>query len=213
MSLISNALKLLIDTYTVDKEHPKYSDYSYRLEHSIRVANIGKIIAESEGLNIENVVVGCLLHDLSYSLDLKTNEDYKNHGRLAAKMVDKFLIKNDIDEDRRLLICGAIAIHVDDVSDFEFNRTVETEIVGEADNIDRFDTYRIIENLNYDKFMEMDTKEKKEYLEKRLSRINELKSIKFSTDTSYKMWLEKLDFQYEFFMKLLKQFENSLEIC
>ena len=39
---------------------------TYRLAHSYRVANIGKEIAEKEGLNVENLIIACLLHDVSY---------------------------------------------------------------------------------------------------------------------------------------------------
>ena len=38
---------------------------TYRLAHSYRVANIGKEIAEKEGLNVEDLMIACLLHDVS----------------------------------------------------------------------------------------------------------------------------------------------------
>lgn len=38
---------------------------TYRLAHSYRVANIGKEIAEKEGLNVEDLIIACLLHDAS----------------------------------------------------------------------------------------------------------------------------------------------------
>lgn len=38
----------------------------YRLAHSYRVVNIGKEIAEKEGLNVEDLMIACLLHDVSY---------------------------------------------------------------------------------------------------------------------------------------------------
>ena len=38
---------------------------TYHLAHSYRVANIGKEIAEKEGLNVEDLIIACLLHDVS----------------------------------------------------------------------------------------------------------------------------------------------------
>ncbi|MSS55956.1 HD domain-containing protein [Holdemanella biformis] len=37
----------------------------YRLAHSYRVVNIGKEFAEKEGLNVEDLMIACLLHDVS----------------------------------------------------------------------------------------------------------------------------------------------------
>ena len=38
---------------------------TYRLAHSYRVTNIGKEIAKKEGLNVEDLMIACLLHDVS----------------------------------------------------------------------------------------------------------------------------------------------------
>ncbi len=38
---------------------------TYRLAHSYRVTNIGKKIAKKEGLNVEDLMIACLLHDVS----------------------------------------------------------------------------------------------------------------------------------------------------
>ena len=56
--------KLMVSGYFKDHQ----TDGEYRYEHSIRVANIGKTIAEKEGLNVENLMLGCLLHDVSYCM-------------------------------------------------------------------------------------------------------------------------------------------------
>ena len=44
--------------------HPE--DRDYRLEHSYRVANIAKTIAEAEGFPAAYAVIGGLLHDIAY---------------------------------------------------------------------------------------------------------------------------------------------------
>lgn len=69
----------------------KPSEKEYRYEHSVRVANIGKYIAEKEGLDAEAMVVACLLHDISYCGKFKDSEDYRNHGRYSAKLRARFL--------------------------------------------------------------------------------------------------------------------------
>ena len=38
---------------------------TYRLAHSYRVAIIGKEIEKKEGLNVEDLMIACLLHDVS----------------------------------------------------------------------------------------------------------------------------------------------------
>ena len=81
-------------------------EMEYRLEHSYRVANIGKLIAQKEGF---------------------------------------------------------------DEADFEGERTPFALSVGDADNIDRYDAYRIFETLERDRFLEKSFKEKVELVDTRLS--------------------------------------------
>jgi len=49
-------------------------------------------------------------------------------------------------------ICYGIAIHVDGKSDFKGEKTPLALSIGDADNIDRFDVYRIYDGLRYHKF-------------------------------------------------------------
>lgn len=60
---------------------------NYRIEHSIRVANIGKFLAERENANVKIVVIGCLLHDVG-KFD---TEDNMEHGRVSANVAREFL--------------------------------------------------------------------------------------------------------------------------
>ena len=52
---------------------------TYRLAHSYRVANIGKEIAKKEGLNVEDLMIACLLHD---------DDDASSNMSLDEKMVN-----------------------------------------------------------------------------------------------------------------------------
>ena len=187
----------------------KKSEKDYRIEHSVRVANIGKIIAEKEGMDSDAMVIACLLHDISYINEFKTREEARNHGRYSAKIARPFLeeigIKPEVIED----ICYGIAIHVDDEADFPGERTAFALSVGDADNIDRFDAYRIFENLKWVKYDEMSLPEKNEHVNKVIERLESYKNLDFATETGKKMWIEKLDYQIGFYKKLLAQIKNS----
>ena len=187
----------------------KKSEKDYRFEHSVRVANIGKIIAEKEGMDSDAMVIACLLHDISYINEFKTREEARNHGRYSAKIARPFLeeigIKPEVIED----ICYGIAIHVDDEADFPGERTAFALSVGDADNIDRFDAYRIFENLKWVKYDEMSLPEKNEHVNKVIERLESYKNLDFATETGKKMWIEKLDYQIGFYKKLLAQIKNS----
>ncbi|MBQ2302431.1 MAG: HD domain-containing protein [Oscillospiraceae bacterium] len=187
----------------------KKSEKDYRFEHSVRVANIGKEIAEKEGMDSDAMVIACLLHDISYINEFKTREEARNHGRYSAKIARPFLEKIGMEPEVIEDICYGIAIHVDDEADFPGERTVFAQTVGDADNIDRFDAYRIFENLKWVKYDEMSLFEKREHCEKVLERLESYKSLDFATETGKKMWIEKLDYQIEFYKKLLLQVKNS----
>ncbi len=187
----------------------KKSEKDYRFEHSVRVANIGKEVAEKEGMDSDAMVIACLLHDISYINEFKTREEARNHGRYSARIARPFLEEIGMEPEVIEDICYGIAIHVDDEADFPGERTVFAQTVGDADNIDRFDAYRIFENLKWVKYDEMSLFEKREHCEKVLARLESYKSLDFATETGKDMWLQKLDYQIEFYKKLLLQVQNS----
>ena len=209
-----NCVKLTEDFLKRKFEESEYfadkkSEKDYRFEHSVRVANIGKEIAEKEGMDSDAMVIACLLHDISYINEFKTREEARNHGRYSAKIARPFLEGIGMEPETIEDICYGIAIHVDDEADFPGKRTVFAQTVGDADNIDRFDAYRIFENLKWVKYDEMSLFEKREHCEKVLERLEKYKSLDFATETGKKMWIEKLDYQIEFYKKLLLQVQNS----
>ena len=193
------------DSAYLDK-HPDARDY--RLEHTYRVANIGRRIAEKEGFDETEMVIACLLHDVAYCEDL--NEiGWREHGRRSARMARPFLEELGLPEDRISDICYGIAIHVDDEADFEGERTPFALTVGDADNIDRFDVYRIHETMGYEGFLEKKLDEKREYVERRIARLRELRKLTLGTRTAEELWKSRLDFYIEFFEKLADQIANS----
>ncbi len=73
--LIQKTEAFLKDTFHTSpylQQHP--DELAYRLEHSYRVANIGKQIAEAEGFDVTDMVIACLLHDISYCQEMTTRE-------------------------------------------------------------------------------------------------------------------------------------------
>ena len=184
---------------------------AYRIEHSYRVANIGRDIAAKEGFDETEMVIACLLHDIAYCEEFG-EDGWKEHGRRSAKIARPFLKELGIAEDRINDICYGIAVHVDEKADFHGENTPFALSVGDADNIDRFDAYRIHEALNRDSFLEMSYEEKTGYLGKRLSRLSELRDIRFGTKTADELWRSRLDFYIVFFRKLADQMEKSRSV-
>ena len=187
-------------------EHPEAK--AYRIEHTYRVANIGREIARKEGFDETEMVIACLLHDVSYCEGFGEN-GWIEHGRRAAQIARPFLSELGLSEDRVNDICYGIAIHVDEKADFAGERTPFALSVGAADNIDRFDVYRIHETLTHDGFSAMAIDQKQEYGEKRLARLQELINEPMGTKTADEMWRDRLSFQISFFEKLFRQFCSS----
>ena len=184
---------------------------AYRIEHSYRVANIGKLIAQKEGFDETEMVIAGLLHDISYCEEFGEN-GWKEHGRRSAHIARPFLRELGLQEERIQDICYGIAIHVDDAADFDGERTPFALSVGDADNIDRFDVYRIHEILVSDHFLEKELDDKSEYAQNRLNRLRQLVNMPMGTTTAGIMWRERLDFYIGFFNRLVNQIECSRRI-
>lgn len=187
-------------------------DRDYRLEHSYRVANIAKVIAEAEDFDVTNAVIAGLLHDIAYCEEMVSHEDRMNHGRRSASIARPFLESIGLPADAVNEICYGIAIHVDDEADFKWVRTPFCETVGDADNIDRFDAYRIYETLEYLKFSQMSLDEKKSHLATTIEKLNRLKEIKLGTETAKQLWYQRLDYYIGYYDKLYAQMNSSHSI-
>ena len=184
---------------------------AYRTEHTYRVANIGREIARAEGFDETEMVIACLLHDVSYCEEFDEN-GWNEHGRRSARIARPFLEKLGLPEDRIGDICYGIAIHVDDEADFDGERTPFALSVGDADNIDRFDVYRIHEKLHYDGFLGKSFADKTEYVEKRLEGLHKLAEIPMATATAEEMWRSRIAYYIGFYEKLSDQLKCSKSI-
>ena len=213
MEIINKTEAFLKETFansTYLQQNP--SEAAYRLEHSYRVANIAKKIADAEGFDVTQAVVAGLLHDIAYCEEMTTQEDRRNHGRRGAEIARPFLESLGFSQEDVNAICYGIAIHVDDTASFEWERTPFSETVGDADNIDRFDVYRIYEILQIQKFSEMNLEQKVERVNTALGRLNSLLEMKLGTATAQRMWKERLEYYISYYEKLKQQLANSGEI-
>lgn len=192
------------------QEHPAEKDY--RLEHSYRVANLAKDIALQEQQDVTDAVLAALLHDIAYCEQMHTQEDRMNHGRRSAAIARPFLEQLGLPHSRIQNICFSIAIHVDDQADFDWPRTSFSEIVGDADNLDRFDVYRIYETLEYRKFSQLSLAEKLQHAEQTQSRLQTLRDMKLGSQTAQNLWTQRLDFYLCFYQKLLLQLNASSRV-
>ena len=211
--MITKTEAFLKETFAVStylQNNPTERDY--RLEHSYRVANIAKAIAEAEGFDVTYAVIAGLLHDIAYCEEMISREDRMNHGRRSAAIARPFLESLGLSVDAVNEICYGIAIHVDDEADFEWERTPFCETVGDADNIDRFDAYRIYETLEYLGFSKMNLADKREKVASTLDRLTKYKEMKLGTVTAKNLWIQRLDYYIGFYEKLKAQLDNSTAI-
>ena len=185
------------------------AEAAYRLEHSYRVANLAKKIALAEGFDITDAVVAGLLHDIAYCEEMHTQEQRRNHGRRGAEIARSFLESLGFSAERVNAICYGIAIHVDDSASFEWERTPFSETVGDADNIDRFDVYRIYEILQLQKFSDMTLQQKVDRVNTALTRLRGLLQMKLGTVTAQNLWTQRLEYYISFYEKLEDQLKNS----
>ena len=199
-------LKRKFDAAVYLNAHPDAK--AYRLEHSFRVANIARQIAQREGFDETELVIAGLLHDVSYCEEFG-EDGWIEHGRRAARIARPFLTELGLKEDRVDEICFGIAIHVDDEADFPGERTPFALSVGDADNIDRFDVYRIHETLNGDGFLGKALPQKLQYAQKRQSRLLELLDLPMGTKTAEELWRSRLSFSISFYEKLVEQLRCS----
>jgi len=211
LKLIQQAETFLLETFDASPYLQNCpSERNYRLEHSYRVANLAKNIAAQEGLDVTDAVLAGLLHDIAYCEEMHTQDDRKNHGRRSAAIARSFLEQADLPHSRIQNICFSIAIHVDDQADFDWPRTTFSEIVGDADNLDRFDAYRIYESVRYQACLEEKTDEENlAWLTDRLGKLEKLGELKLGTPTATALWKDKIDFQIQFFRRLLQQKQQN----
>jgi putative nucleotidyltransferase with HDIG domain len=193
--IVRNHLEEIAEKYPCP-EH----DAQYRWQHSLRVANYGKLIAQEENANIEVVITACLLHDIAH---FESDDDYKSHGRLGAQISRPILEDLVYTPEEIENITYAIAWHVDGNAGYHHDVTLEAKAVSDADNIDRFGAYRIIQWCiddlkDYTKLIDK--------LNRRVQRLEEYRQNNpLETETGKALFTKQLDLQICFFKALIEE--------
>lgn len=185
---------------------PERYDMTYRYEHSLRVAQWGKKIAEAEGWNPEPLVMACLLHDVGYPM-CKDFADLKNHPKYSADIAKKYLKQIGYEKEMSACICKAIEIH-DLWNDVPDNATAFELSVRDADDLERFDVMRICV-LGHSDIGERSAFELIEICNSRLKQIEDFYNRKCGTKTAREFWEDELVKRKEFYEALKRQMEET----
>jgi putative nucleotidyltransferase with HDIG domain len=180
-------------------------DYDYRWKHTLRVVQYGKRIAEAENADVEIVMAACMLHDVSKFDNVEYGVE---HGRVSARIARPFLETLGFTRAQVDHICFAVAVHVDDKADFEHPVTLETKIVNDADNVDRFGAYRIL--MQYRELVE----EYDQLIAKAEKRIQTLKRYlveEMGTPTGERLFKQQLNLQITFLERLVEDSKLTVE--
>lgn len=214
MSRINAALAFLKEKFEGSEYYADdHVNKKYRFEHSVRVANIAKTIALKEGFDVEALTIAALLHDISYcDVFPRGKDDVINHGRFSARIARPFIEGLGFDAETCEDMLYGIAIHVDGKADFPGENTYFAQSICDADNIDRFDVYRLHEGLVFRDFLDMPLGKQIELCKNNLSQMVKYEKMKFATLTATQMWLDNVRMQQSFYTKMLAQLENSLTV-
>jgi putative nucleotidyltransferase with HDIG domain len=167
------------------------SGMDYRWQHTLRVAQFGKVIAENEGADVELVVAASLLHDIAW-FDTSA-ENSREHGRIGAEKARPHLERIGYRPKQVKNICYSIASHVDE----DDPSTLEARVVSDADNVDRFGPFRILQWC----FSDIDDYEKlAAKLNERILRLEQYREKNpLYTPTGRQLFAEQLNLQLRFF--------------
>jgi len=174
----------------------------YRWQHTLRVAQFGKVIAENETADVELVVAACLLHDIAW-FDT-TAENSREHGRLGAEQAKPFLESLGYTSQQIENICDCIAAHVMDGNP----STPEAKIVSDADDVDRYGPYRILQWCisdigDYEKLAAK--------LNERIKRLEHYREENpLFTPTGQQLFAEQLNLQLRFFNEFVGEKKLSV---
>ena len=183
----------------------------YRKEHSLRVAAIGAYIAREEGMDEEEMICACLLHDAAYFRGFKDRQEWVDHGRNSAKIAKPVYESLGFSEAQVEEMCFGISTHVDEEKDFPRPWTIFERTIRNADDIDRYDVYRLYETLQMAHFEEMSMVNKISFLEDRIDLLlNRNPEPAMVTPAAGKLWDDHIAYQVEFLRRMLKQMKNQV---
>ena len=195
------------------KENPYFFEQLHQLakkvEHSRRVASIGREIAQKEGMDADAMAVACLLHDVAYCVPGVPMENHTRHGRLSAVIARPFITSLDMPAEIIEDILYGIAIHVDGEADFEGEKTVFARTISDAIIIERYGALGIFEELNDLQFFKLERDEKLYHVSRLLREAEEANLPEPATLTARELRLFQLSFYAEYFRRMKTQLFNS----
>ncbi len=182
-------------------------EIDYRFSHSLRTAAIGRVIAQKEGLNEEALALGCILHDLG-KFDTHQNSE---HGRVSARLARPFLQKLALEPMLIDEICFGIAIHVDQVADFEGEYTVLADSIQDCDRIEHMGMYRAYNYLSSCQLQTLPVEDQITRVSSLIEKTERVRTrVRFATPTAFEMWHENQQLQKLFFSQLKIQLESGV---
>ncbi|HJO92691.1 MAG TPA: HD domain-containing protein [Victivallales bacterium] len=125
--------KLTLKLYGIVKKILKRSPRCHDWEHTERVINNAKLIAEKEDCDLLVVELGALLHDIARADEISIKGKLC-HARQGAKIVDDILKKEHIDKNLRIQIVRCVRRHRFRSS--QKPESIEEKIVYDADKLD-----------------------------------------------------------------------------
>jgi putative nucleotidyltransferase with HDIG domain len=178
------------------------SGVDYRWQHTLRVAQFGKVIAENDTADVELVVAACLLHDIAwFDTDAKNSRE---HGRLGAEISQPVLENLGYSRKKIKNICYSIASHVD----VDNPETPEAKVLSDADNVDRYGPYRILQWCFSD-INDYDLLANK--LNERILRLEQYREDNpLYTATGQQLFAEQLNLQLRFFHEFVGEKKLSV---
>jgi putative nucleotidyltransferase with HDIG domain len=175
---------------------------NYRWQHTLRVAQFSKVIAENEGADAELVLAASLLHDIAW-FDT-TAENSREHGRIGAEKAQPFIEDLGFSHKQIKNICYSIASHVDE----DNPGTPEARVLSDADNVDRFGPYRILQ------WCFSDIKDYELLAAKLSERIKRLEQYReenpLYTPTGRQLFAEQINLQLRFFNEFVGEKKLSV---
>lgn len=181
----------------------------YRYTHTLRVAALGRALARAEGLDEEMLVLGCLLHDIGY-VACQTQADYDDHGLLSAQIAADYLASQGYDPEKADSVCYGVRIHTLEEEKFSRPATALELSVGDADNIDRFDAWRLYEGMRWLQPEQLTCAQLQEQAQRRTQGHERLRTLTFATPTAQRLWNQRLDLCVAYYNRLEAQMADTL---
>jgi len=121
-------VKALLENKITDEQ--RESSVVWELKHSAGCCQIGRILAQKRGLDVELAEIACILHDIYVIVEGKYEEHAKRGAEVARKMLEE---SGDFNSKEIGLIAEAVAHHSEKQV---YSNDLYAELVKDADVFD-----------------------------------------------------------------------------